>query len=313
MLGAPSAPQQRPGNGDYALRVNDSLIGRSVLVDVDGATFNVRRWGSDDGHPFLFLHSLGPASSAALLGPGVGPIADAGYAVAAPDMPGFGRTPPLPADRYEVNELASLVWSLVDRLGWNRIVLAGHSWGGAVASHVAVSKPDRIEALILVDSGHIDYANSPGADLSKSLDELATEAEGARRRAKDEADIAAQLEIDPDDPLVEALLEGMIDDGAGGLISATTGRSRASAMYHLMRARSSDTWSTTAAAGIPTLLLLATMPDEARLANEAAAARFRAAIPQADVRFIEDGTHSLITDLRDRFGTIVADWLESLR
>lgn len=293
--------------------MNDPLVGRSELVDVGRTTVNLRRWGAPDGHPFLFLHSLGPAASAALLGPGVGPIADASYAVAAPDMPGFGRTPPLPAYRYEVNALARLVWSLVDRLGWDRIVLSGHSWGGAVASHVAAASPSRVEALILVDSGHIDYANAPGADLSKSLDELATEAEAARRHAKDATDIAAQLEIEPGDPLVAALLEGMVEDGAGGLISATTGLSRASAMYHLMRARSSATWSTTAAAAIPTLLLLATRPDEARRTSEAAAARFSAAIPQADVRFLEDATHSLITDLRDGFGTLVVDWLRTIR
>jgi pimeloyl-ACP methyl ester carboxylesterase len=292
--------------------MNDPLVGRSELIDVGGATLNVRRWGDPDGHPFLFLHSLGPAASAALLGPGVDPIADAGYAVAAPDMPGFGKTPPLPADRYEANALAGMVWSLADTLGWDRIVLSGHSWGGAVASHVVAANPARIKALILVDSGHIDYANAPGADLSQSLEALAAESEAARRRAKDPADVAAQLEIEPDDPLVEAILEGLIDDGAGGLISATTGLSRASAMYHLMRARSSDTWSSTAAARIPTLLLLATKPDEARRMNEEAAARFSAAIPQAEVRFVEDATHSLITDLRDRFGSLVVEWLRQL-
>ena len=84
-------------------------------------------------------------------------------------------------------------------------------------------------------------------------------------------------------------------------------------MYHLMRARSTSTWATTAAAGIPTLLLLATKPEEARRSNEEAAARFQAAIPQADIRFIEDATHSLVTDLRDRFGTLVVDWLATLR
>jgi hypothetical protein len=43
--------------------------------------------------------------------------------------------------------------------------------------------------------------------------------------------------------------------------------------------------------------------------NESAAARFGAAVPQADIRFLEGASHSLITDLRDRFGEIVRDWL----
>jgi acetyl esterase/lipase len=62
-------------------------------------------------------------------------------------------------------------------------------------------------------------------------------------------------------------------------------------------------------AGTPTLLLLATEPESARRQNEAAAERFRAAIPHADVRLLPGATHSLVTDLRDRFGAAVADWL----
>ena len=228
-------------------------------------------------------------------------------------MPGFGKTPPLPFVLYSADALAGLVWSLVDRLGWDRFVLAGHSWGGAVASQVVPANPARIEALILVDSGHIDYGDTPSADLSQSFESLAAETEAARRHATDAADLAAQLEIEPGDPLVEAILEGMTDDGAGGLISTTTGLSRASAMYHLMRARSSATWPTIAAAAIPTLLLLATKPDDTRRQNEEAAARFSAAIPQADVRFVEDATHSLITDLRERFGSLVVEWLREVR
>ena len=292
--------------------MHDPLIGRSERIDAGGASLNVRRWGDPEGRPFLFLHSLGPAASAALLGPGIGPIAGAGYAVAAPDMPGFGKTPPLPFERYEAGALAGLVLSLADELGWERFILAGHSWGGAVASHVVAANPGRIEALILVDSGHIDYGDTPGADLDETLEALTAKSEAARRRAKDPADVAAQLEIEPGDPVLDAILEGMIDDGSGGLISATTGLSRASAMYHLARARSSATWSTTAAAGIPTLLLLATQPDDARRQNEEAAARFAAAVPHADVRFVEDATHSLITDLSDRFGALVVDWLRSI-
>jgi pimeloyl-ACP methyl ester carboxylesterase len=294
--------------------MGDPLVGRQERIAVDGASFNVRRWGDPFGRPFLFLHSLGPAASAALLGPGVAPIADAGYAVAAPDMPGFGRTPGLPFERYEAGALAGLVLSLADRLGWGRFVLSGHSWGGAVAAQVAAAQPDRIEALILVDSGHIDYADTPGADIDQTLEQLTEKWEGARARAKDAADIATQLEVDPADPLVDAILEGMVEDGAGGLISATVGLDRASAMYHLARARSSATWPAIAAARFPTLLLLATKPDEARRQNEEAAARFSAAIPHADVRFVIDATHSLITDLRERFGSIVVEWLaESAR
>jgi pimeloyl-ACP methyl ester carboxylesterase len=136
--------------------------------------------------------------------------------------------------------------------------------------------------------------------------------EAARRRAPDRAGVARDLELPVDDSVVTAFMEGITDDGSGGLISRTLGSSRARAMYHLARARQSDRWAAVAAAATPTLLLLATEPDDARATNEVAAARFHAAVPQADIRLVPGATHSLITDLRDEFGQIVLDWLARL-
>lgn len=281
------------------------------FVDAAGARLYVRRWGPDDGQPILFLHSLGPAASGALLGPGVGPLADAGYAVAAPDQPGFGQSPALPPDRYAAERLADLAWSVADVLGWERVVLGGHSWGGSVAIHAAAARPERVRALLLVDSGHVDYADQPDVNLSETLEQLTASAEGARIRTKDRASVAADLELPVDDPVVDAFLEGVMDDGEGGLISRTLGSSRAAAMYHLMRARQSERWAALAAARVPTLLLLGTKPDELKTTNETAGARFAAAVPQADIRFV-DASHSLITDMRSEFGRIAADWLATV-
>lgn len=285
---------------------------RAEWVDAGGRHLYVRRWGPDGGQPLLFLHSLGPAASGALLRPGIGPLADAGWSIAALDQPGFGHSPPVDADAYAVPLLADVAWSVADGLGWGELVLSGHSWGGSVAVHAAAARPERVRALILVDSGHRDYAEEPEADLGRSLESVSEEAEAARLRAPDRASVAKELELELDDPVVEAFLQGMTDDGAGGLISRTLGTSRGAALYHLMRARQSEQWAALAAARIPTLLLLATQPDDLRSKNEAAAARFGAAVPQADVRFIEGATHSLITDLRDRFGAIAAEWLASI-
>jgi len=285
---------------------------RGEWVEFGDERIYVRRWGPDDGRPVLFLHSLGPAASGALLGPGIGPLAEAGYAIAAPDHPGFGQSPPIDPDAYAVPRLADRAWETADALGWRELVLSGHSWGGSIAVHAAAARPDRVQALVLVDSGHLDYADQPGVGIDKSVEILSAEAEAARRRAPDRASIAKDLELDVDDAVVTAFLAGMMDDGEGGLISRTKGTSRGPAMYHLMRARQSDQRQAIADARIPTLLLLATKPDEIRAQNETAAARFSEAVPQANIQFI-DATHSLVTDLRDEFGKTVADWLEAAR
>ena len=52
----------------------------------------MREWG-DDGAPFLFWHSLGPAASGATIAVAAEPLVDVGYRVIAPDARGFGKSP----------------------------------------------------------------------------------------------------------------------------------------------------------------------------------------------------------------------------
>jgi len=285
---------------------------RGEWIDAGTTRLYVRRWGPSDGQPVVFFHSLGPAASGALIDVGVGRLADAGYAIAAPDMPGFGQSPPLEADNYAVDRLARLGLALADRLGWERFVLGGHSWGGSVAVHLAAAAPERVRALVLVDSGHLDYGDDPSVDPSETLEDIILRQEERRHRAADRAGVARDLALAVDDPVVDSFLEGTMDDGEGGLITRTLPATRGAAIYHLMRARQSDQWPELAASAMPILLLLATKPPETRERNEAAGARFRAGVPQADVRLVDGATHSLITDIRARFGEIVRDWLADL-
>jgi pimeloyl-ACP methyl ester carboxylesterase len=283
-------------------------------VELAEATLAVREWGDPEGRSLLFLHSLGPAASAAFLALAAAPLVERGLRLVAPDQPGFGRSPALPADRYAVPALAALAWELADVLELERPILAGHSWGGVVACFMAAARTADTRALVLVDSGHVDYGDLPPyARLERTLEEHVEQAEAARLRVADRAALEAELQIgDPDRRarLADALLEAMIVDEGGGLVSATTGAARGAAMHHLALARPSETWPALERAGIPTLLVLATEPADVRKLNEVAVERFRPAFPSAEIVTVEGATHSLVSDLEDRFGELVGAWLE---
>lgn len=283
-------------------------------IELAEATLAVREWGERDGRPFLFLHSLGPAASAAFLGLAAAPLVARGLRLVAPDQPGFGRSPAAPAEGYAVPALGALAWELADVLELEQPIVAGHSWGGVIACHMAAERPVDTRALVLVDSGHLDYAELPPyARLELTLEEHAEQAEAARLRVADRDALEAELGVE--DParrarLADVLLEAMVVDEGGGLVSATTGATRGAAMHHLALARPSETWPTLERAGVPTLLLLATEPAEVRELNERAVERFRPAFPSAEVVTVEGATHSLVSDLEHRFGELVGAWLE---
>jgi len=71
----------------------------------------------------------------------------AGYRVVAWDAPGYGISP-LPGD-YSIEGLADTCAELIRRTGTRRNVLFGHSMGGIIAPRVAVTLPDRVNALIV--------------------------------------------------------------------------------------------------------------------------------------------------------------------
>ena len=174
-------------------------LGRVRRIDVGGASLAVREWGDEAGRPLVFVHSLGPSSSAAFLGLAAEPLVQAGFHLVAMDLPGFGESPEVPADAYDVGRLAELVWAVADAYGIDRTVIMGHSWGGAIGCLATALHPDRVEALVLVDSGHLDWGDSDPEMLAQPLDEMIRRSEGFRLRAPDLAAIAAELEVAEDD------------------------------------------------------------------------------------------------------------------
>jgi pimeloyl-ACP methyl ester carboxylesterase len=76
-------------------------------------------------------------------------LADAGFHAVAPDMRGYGQTDgPQAIDQYTLLHLVGDMVGLLDALGAEKAVIAGHDWGAPVAWHAALLRPDRFRAVI---------------------------------------------------------------------------------------------------------------------------------------------------------------------
>ena len=80
-------------------------------------------------------------------------IAEAGFRVIAPDQRGFGRTdcPPNVED-YALTELTADLAGLLDALGLETAIFAGHDWGGPVVWTAALLQRPRVAGVIGVNT-----------------------------------------------------------------------------------------------------------------------------------------------------------------
>ncbi|GAB4329681.1 MAG: alpha/beta hydrolase [Dehalococcoidia bacterium] len=86
-------------------------------------------------------------------------LAEAGFRAIAPDMRGYGETD-APADpaQYTMRVLTADIAGLLDALGIERAVIAGHDWGGALIWQFALRYPERTERVIGLNTPY----NPPG-------------------------------------------------------------------------------------------------------------------------------------------------------
>jgi pimeloyl-ACP methyl ester carboxylesterase len=76
-------------------------------------------------------------------------LAQAGFHAVAPDMRGYGDTDhPEEIERYSLFHLVGDMVGVLDALGEQTAVIAGHDWGAPVAWHAALLRPDRFRAVV---------------------------------------------------------------------------------------------------------------------------------------------------------------------
>jgi pimeloyl-ACP methyl ester carboxylesterase len=85
----------------------------------------------------------------------IGPLAQAGFRVVAPDLRGYNlSSKPVGRAAYRLDALASDVRELIEERGETSACIAGHDWGGAVAWATAMHHPDMVEKLAILNAPH---------------------------------------------------------------------------------------------------------------------------------------------------------------
>src|SRR6267154_3993017 len=76
-------------------------------------------------------------------------LSQAGFHAVAPDMRGYGMSDrPAEIERYTLFHLVGDMVGVLDSLGDETAVIAGHDWGAPVAWHAALLRPDRFRAVV---------------------------------------------------------------------------------------------------------------------------------------------------------------------
>jgi len=130
--------------------------GASRFVEVDGVQVHYRDEGS--GPVVLLLHGT---SASLHTWDGWAAELTRHYRVVRLDLLGFGLTGPSPARDYSIAAYVDFLDHARARLGLDSLLLAGNSLGGDIAWHYAIAHPDRVRALILVDSAGYPLTRSP--------------------------------------------------------------------------------------------------------------------------------------------------------
>jgi pimeloyl-ACP methyl ester carboxylesterase len=131
------------------------VVGEEQKIEVDGLPTRYLTAGT--GPPLVLLHGAGDN---ALDWRWVMPALAATHRVYAPDLPGSPDRA-RPAVDYSPSFFERFAAGFLDALDIERAAMVGNSLGGLIALRLALSKPARVTALVLVDSAGLGRAVNP--------------------------------------------------------------------------------------------------------------------------------------------------------
>ena len=129
-------------------RAKTPRLSRHTFVMADGHPVGLTIAGH--GIPLVVIHGF--SAEGFLYAQTLSRLVSMGFKVIAIDTAGHGGTAGLPSDGANIVAYAALLSRILDELGIEKCVLAGHSMGGRLVAQLAATHPDKVIAAILIDA-----------------------------------------------------------------------------------------------------------------------------------------------------------------
>lgn len=123
----------------------------SEFADVGDLRVHFRVEGDerDDKPTVVLLHGTGASLHTWA---GWIPILSPDFTVVSVDLPGFGLTGRAPGDDYSLDAYLDFLDEFARELDLDSFHLVGNSLGGRIAWHYAITRPERVQRLVLIDA-----------------------------------------------------------------------------------------------------------------------------------------------------------------
>jgi pimeloyl-ACP methyl ester carboxylesterase len=137
-----------------------TLTGRYAAVD--GGRLYYETAGDHDTRPVVLVHTAGSDGRQwRYVAPA---LAERGYYVVVPDLPGHGKSYPTDWESHDsIVQHAAAVWRLIDHLGLDRPAVGGCSVGGDTILSLTIDHADEVAAAVVMEGA----GRTRGAQLGR--------------------------------------------------------------------------------------------------------------------------------------------------
>ena len=254
-----------------------------------------------EGAPVIFMH--GEPTWSFLWRKVIPPIRDAGFRCIAPDLAGFGRSDkPTDIEWYSYDRHTELAASLLEDLDLRGATIVVHDWGGPIGLRLAIEHPERIERIVILDTG-LFTGHQKMTDAWVAFRDFVERTEDLPVGFL----VRGACKTDPGDAVIAAY-------DAPYANPASKAGARA---FPLMIPRKPDAPGAEAGQRVQQALcedrrpVLTLWADSDPILPLSVGERFVAAIDCPPLRAIKDASHFLQEDQGPLIGSLIADWLSA--